>query len=642
MLQVRRFLILVVLLIYLNVVIIVPILSASVEDDFLDGNHYEYDNDDDDDDEDTTVVVDNEEDSDSPSYDVKYVYDHYYENQLKSNYQNRRCVDHRENCYSWRHLCPTNDNNNGYNSSDNISDNDESVRRTNHIDNDNNSNESQINLEHATDHSATVARWMVSHCPFTCQFCDSHQVRYNVPFQYTMKYEIEQKVRNVPNKMNLFSKINPTVWVDTVRDALTGTSHRTETDESKNNETFRSNDAIGIQYLMSTTTRLHDGVSYEQRNAMIQHIQQTQTAYANFVVTNRNDSGIELCRNRSPYCTYWAVVYDRCREPFYHSVMSKHCPITCQLCPAFLNVTSNTTTTTLEDATKTKPLKNNIAAATTTTVIHKNANEWSASSSSSNASWKAMDHNVNDGAAIHTTTDISKGDEIQGNGEETTISQPVLHNELLNVFESENCVFDPTSMPDIWYPNTYSVNQMFERIIAQSQDSSSSNFHQSHNSKINITILSRPLLNESLLEQGEINDSNSNQHNENQQPPWLIQIDDFLSDVECNHLIQLGTTLGYERSTGFEYQQQIPNQMHAEQVEIDDMSTTTNQQLHTVISDERTSSTTWCHHADCSVDDVIIQSIYHRIQNLTHIPSSHYESLQLLQYQTGQYYKVRR
>ena len=63
-------------------------------------------------------------------------------------------------------------------------------------------------------------------------------------------------------------------------------------------------------------------------------------------------------------------------------------------------------------------------------------------------------------------------------------------------------------------------------------------------------------------------------------------------------------------------------------------------ELHTVISDERTSSTTWCHHSDCSNNNIVIQSIYHRIQNLIQIPSSHYESLQLLQYETGQYYKV--
>jgi hypothetical protein len=270
--KVGRFLI--VLLICFNVAVgVLASLDDSVNSDSI---HYKGDNDDDDED-----VDDEEEDVNG----VRYIYDHYYENELRPKYQYRRCIDHREHCYSWRHLCPSNDKTSR--NRDDIS------HRTNEIDDDN-GNKVQQNLEHAIDHSKVV-RWMVSHCPFTCRLCDSHQVRYNVPYEYSMKHEMEQKIKNLPNDMNLFSKINPNVWVDTIRDAMTGRS-----DDNIAEGTFRSSDAIGIQYLMSTTTTLHNGVSYEQRNAMIQHIRQTQIYYTTNVLptlaqnnSTRDDSGIE-------------------------------------------------------------------------------------------------------------------------------------------------------------------------------------------------------------------------------------------------------------------------------------------------------------------------------------------------------------
>jgi hypothetical protein len=457
-----------------------------------------------------------------------------------------------------------------------------------------------------------------------------------------MKYEIERKIRNLPNDKNLYSKINPDIWVETIRDAMTGKSqHHVETEET--NPTFRtfsisssSSDAIGIQYLMSTTTVLHDGISFEQRNAMIQRIHQTQWYYTNTVLPTQNDTAIALCWNQSPYCTYWAVVFDRCHDSFYHSVMSKHCPVTCQRC---LEETTNTTT---NDQPK---YRHQAKATASTKVVHMDINERMASTSTTtNSTPKAVVHDVYNSrddisTTQRTTVGITIGDASHLNDvEATTTSQSVPQNESLYVFDSETCVFDPNLMPDVWFPNSNnSVNQMFERIIAKDLGNDR-NIHSHQNSThIGITILSRPVLEESiLLTRNEKDDASNNQHNnENQQPPWLIQIDHFLSDAECDHLIHLGNTLGYERSTGIDLQQhQVPT-------EKDTVSTSPPHQLHNVISDERTSSTTWCHPTGCSEKDDIIQSLYHRIQDMIQIPSSHYESLQLLQYQVGQYYKVR-
>ena len=608
MLKVRRYLL--VLLIFLNVAI--AVLASSIDDEIADNSIDEGDENDEDDEEDAFEGL--YEDDDNSNDNIKYIYDYYYESQLKSKFQYRNCMDHRDQCHSLRHLCPRPN----HNKNDNMNDNDKDFLVNKYSDSDN--NELQQNSEHtSTNENSKVVRWMISHCPYTCQVCHTHQVLYNVPYEYSMKYEMEQKVRNLPNDLNLYSKINPSVWVDRIRDAMTGKSNTESTEDDGDTVigTTSSSDAIGIQYLMSTTTTLHNGVSYEQRNAMIQHIHQTQLYYTNIVVpmtlqnitTQQEGSGIDalpLCRNQSPYCTYWAVVYDRCHDPFYHLVMYKHCPVTCQLCHATPNATTSNNIN-----------HDNTKDATTSTVIRKETSEWivttTSSSSASSSIRKIMAQNEND----------------MDQDKVTNISPEVVKHESTDVFDSESCSYDPMLMPDVWHPNTNSVNQMFDRITQQYRDSYNI---QTSSSSMNMTILSQPQLTKPD-EQEAMNDSTSNQ-----QPPWLVQIDNFLSDTECNHLIQLGVTLGYERSTGVEYQPHTTNQLQAE-VEPDG-STATSPHLHTVTSDERTSSTTWCHHSDCSDNDVIIQSIYHRIQSLIQIPSSHFESLQLLQYENGQYYKV--
>ena len=569
MVKLRQYLLSVSLIVLAN-----GVSTQSLSEDEVDSDHS---------DEDTGRGDSNDEYDD----DIKYIYDHYFESELNSNYQYRGCVDHRKNCYSWRHLCPDDDED----------DDDDHTR-------------------HQATATATAARWMIAHCPRTCHACPTHQVRKNVPYKETIKYEMETKIRLLPNDHNLYSKINPHVAVDTIRDAVTGTAPIDDRPTLKVEEEDRflihSRDAIGIQFLMSTTARLHNGVTYEQRNAMMRHVQDTQVYYTSTVapmerhpVTLQREAEsstfIGKCRNQSPYCTYWAVVFDRCQDPFYHLVMSQHCPVTCRRCHEIFGNHS-------------------------ATGMHESVLLTLSSPPDSMRKDRIDSVNRVDAAVIATAiTDdnVPEGDEATI-ALAATLKMTVLKNSSSHVFDSKNCVYDRTAMPDVWYPNTYSVNQMFERIVAttvQNHDHRS-NHHQ--HSQTEMTILSQPSLDESP---------------ENESPPWLIQIDNFLTHVECHHLIELGSSLGFERSTGLGYTPTLPHEGLDD--DVDDSTTETNRQLRTVISNERTSSTTWCHHSDCGNDNVVIQSIYHRIQNLTRIPMTHFESLQLLQYQMDQYYNVR-
>ena len=101
--------------------------------------------------------------------------------------------------------------------------------------------------------------------------------------------------------------------------------------------------------------------------------------------------------------------------------------------------------------------------------------------------------------------------------------------------------------------------------------------------------------------------------------PWVVAIENFLSDEECDKLIELGGLQGYERSTEY-----------GSEVNIDGSSTF-------VESEGRTSTNTWCG-PDCE-DDPLVKGVIERMVNMTGIPFENYENLQLVRYHPGQFYK---
>jgi len=90
--------------------------------------------------------------------------------------------------------------------------------------------------------------------------------------------------------------------------------------------------------------------------------------------------------------------------------------------------------------------------------------------------------------------------------------------------------------------------------------------------------------------------------------PWLITIDDFLTPDEADRIIQLGST-HWGRSIAGDGVQAV-----------------------------RTSSTAWCEHSGCGTDPVV-KDIRRRIMELTGVPEENAEHLQILRYQSGQFYK---
>jgi prolyl 4-hydroxylase len=107
------------------------------------------------------------------------------------------------------------------------------------------------------------------------------------------------------------------------------------------------------------------------------------------------------------------------------------------------------------------------------------------------------------------------------------------------------------------------------------------------------------------------------------QPPWLITLDNFLSDEEANDLIELGNKHGYE-VIAFEQTGQT-NMMG---IEVD-----------SITSRQCTGQISWCTYAEECRTDTLIKEIQNRIAKITGIPAVNSEPLEIIKYEVGQYYR---
>jgi len=137
-----------------------------------------------------------------------------------------------------------------------------------------------------------------------------------------------------------------------------------------------------------------------------------------------------------------------------------------------------------------------------------------------------------------------------------------------------------------WKPGD--LNRMFERIA--------------DDEKLSVVVHSRP------------EGSDDDQH------PWVITIDDFLTPEECDRIVELGYKEGYKRS---------------EDVGAKDFDGT----YGSVKSQGRTSENAWCSEEKSCGDDPMVQQVLNRIEMLLNIPQINYEPFQILKYEEGQFYR---
>lgn len=156
---------------------------------------------------------------------------------------------------------------------------------------------------------------------------------------------------------------------------------------------------------------------------------------------------------------------------------------------------------------------------------------------------------------------------------------------------NKRCPVDE-SMKNAFEPGD--VDRFFERVISSEEFA-----------KYNITVHSRPKRpdDDDFVKDG----------------PWLITFEDFITPDEADRLIQLGELEGYKRSTDVGH------------LKADGSYT---EEIHST----RTSTNSWC--LDKCMQDPVAQDIVNRIEQVTLIPQTNSESLQMLRYDEGQYYGV--
>lgn len=103
--------------------------------------------------------------------------------------------------------------------------------------------------------------------------------------------------------------------------------------------------------------------------------------------------------------------------------------------------------------------------------------------------------------------------------------------------------------------------------------------------------------------------------------PWIITFDNFLTDEECDSMIQHGFDTGYKRS------EDVGGQKFDGTVD-------------SKKSKGRTSENAWCSTRNGCREQIVPKRIIDRISTIMEIPPENSEDLQILKYEVGQFYKT--
>ena len=167
---------------------------------------------------------------------------------------------------------------------------------------------------------------------------------------------------------------------------------------------------------------------------------------------------------------------------------------------------------------------------------------------------------------------------------------------------NNRCPIDPNAKPAL-IPG--SLNTMFERIVSEAADGYS------------VTVHSRPPADPT--DSTTTKDVALSEEIDLAQPPWIVTMDGFLDDEECDYLIKKGYESGYERS---------------EDVGEEKFDGT----FDSVESEGRTSENAWCSDDSGCRDDPTVKRIIDKMSKVMGIDADNMEDLQILRYEEGQRY----
>ncbi|KAG7337648.1 2(OG)-Fe(II) oxygenase superfamily protein [Nitzschia inconspicua] len=157
-----------------------------------------------------------------------------------------------------------------------------------------------------------------------------------------------------------------------------------------------------------------------------------------------------------------------------------------------------------------------------------------------------------------------------------------------------DCWIDESAIPAL-LPGD--LNKLFEGIAANYSNTSQ------HRSRYTATVLSSPNHASGSL-------------------PWILTLENFLSDDECDALIKLGNDQGFQRSMDVGQPFKADNESLGK------------------VTERRTSASAWCTSKSGCRNSDVPSHVHQRISDLLAIPSDNSEDLQILRYNVGQFYKL--
>jgi prolyl 4-hydroxylase len=177
------------------------------------------------------------------------------------------------------------------------------------------------------------------------------------------------------------------------------------------------------------------------------------------------------------------------------------------------------------------------------------------------------------------------------------------------------CPKDPNAVPGL---KPGDVNKMFERIVETAPgnrtltDEEREELKAAGISEYSVVIHSRPS-NKPSTEVSLKTDK--------ELPPWVITFENFLTDEECDAMIEHGHKEGYKRSEDVGKQQFDGS-------------------VGSVKSKGRTSENAWCGIRSGCREEEVPKRLHERISNVTGIHPDNSEDFQILRYEIGQFYNT--
>jgi prolyl 4-hydroxylase len=181
---------------------------------------------------------------------------------------------------------------------------------------------------------------------------------------------------------------------------------------------------------------------------------------------------------------------------------------------------------------------------------------------------------------------------------------------------SVRCPMDIDLKPAL-YPG--SLNKMFSRIVKNAPGNQTD---ISEKEKLRMEEIKMPMYTVNILSGPGLDNKGENTiAMDKSSPPWVITFDNFLTEDECQGLIDLGSEFKYKRS--------------------EDVGAARFDGSHEgVQSERRTSENAWCSSHDGCRTKEIPQRIHDRIAQVLDIPANNSEDFQLLRYEKGQFYRT--